>query len=261
MIEIIFLGNSSLQTAKNFCTSFLVKTDKEKLLVEVGPGIIGQLLKLKIPCSEISAVLVSHAHFDHFLDTPYLFFVRFAELQSKQMSLSKLPLISTSQVFDIISYIFKNCYPKIPLHEIAEFIEASISATSTFKIGEFEITTIPVKHTIPTVGCKIKLNDKVLVYSSDTIYGESLIKLAKRADVLIHEALASSSNPFLVQVAKKGLHGIATEAGKVAGEAEVKKLVLVHKDPLVEKEDLISDAKKFFSGEVIVAEELEKIFI
>jgi len=261
MIEITFLGSSSLQTAERFCTSFLVKAEKENLLVEVGPGIAGQLLKLNIPCSEINAIFVSHAHFDHFLDAPYLFFLRFAEMLSKQMSLPKLPLISTSQVFEIISYIFKNCYPNIHLQEIVEFMEASISGTSLFRIGKFEITTIPVKHTIPTVGCRIKLYDKILAYSGDTIYSDSLVKLAERADVLIHEAIASSSNPFLEQVAKRGLHGTATEAGRVAEDAKVKKLILIHKDPLVNEKDLISDARKFFKGEILVAKEFERISI
>lgn len=260
-MEIIFLGTSSLQTVENFCTSFLVKADEEMLLFEVGPGIVGQLLKLNVSYSQINGIFISHAHFDHFIDFPYLLYLGFTEQFRKGLSPLKIPLISTSQVFELTSYIFENCYPKIPFQKLVEFLEASISKFSSFRIGKFEITTAPVKHTLPTVGCKIKVDGKILVYSGDTVYSDNLIRLAEGADILIHEAITSSSYPLLEQVAKTGLHGTAYEAGEVANEAKVKKLVLVHSDQMVKKEDLIFDARKNFRGEIFVPKEFERITV
>jgi ribonuclease BN (tRNA processing enzyme) len=261
MMEIVFLGTSSVQTGDKFCTSFLVKNGKELLLFEIGPGIVGQLLKLNIHCSQINGVIISHTHFDHFLELPYLLFLRFVAQISRGLSLSKIPLISTRQAFELTSYIFQNCYPKIPLQSLVEFLEAHSSNSSSFKIGGFEITTIPVTHTLPTIACKVKVNGKTLVYSGDTIYNDNLVNLSKGADVLIYEALSTSFHPILEKVAKTGFHGTAYEAGLVANKASVKKLVLVHSDPEVKEEDLIFDVQRNFQGEIYVPKELEKIII
>jgi ribonuclease Z len=260
-MEIVFLGTSSVQTGDKFCTSFLVRNGKELLLFETGPGIISQLLKLNIHYSQINNVVISHAHFDHFLELPYLLFLRFAAQISKELSLPKIQLISTRQVFELTSYIFQNCYPKIFLQSLVDFFEAHSSNSSSFNLGGFKITTIPVTHTLPTIACKIEVNKKTFVYSSDTIYNENLVDLSKGADILIYEAFSTSFHPTLAKVAKTGFHGTAYEAGLTANRANVKKLVLVHSDPEVKKEDLILDAQRNFQGEIYVPKEFEKIII
>jgi ribonuclease BN (tRNA processing enzyme) len=214
---------------EKYCTSFLIKAGKETFLFETGPGIVGQLLKLHISCSQIDSVFISHAHFDHFLDFPYL--------------------------------LFENCYGGIPPSKLVKFLEASTFEFSSFRVGSFSVITAPVKHTLPTIGCRIEINGKILAYSGDTIYTQNLVKLAKGADILICEAMASSSNPPLQQIAKTLLHGTAYEAGKIADEAKVKKLILIHADPSEKKEELIADAGKSFRGEILVPREFEKIII
>jgi ribonuclease BN (tRNA processing enzyme) len=244
---------------EKYCTSFLIKAGKETFLFETGPGIVGQLLKLHISCSQIDSVFISHAHFDHFLDFPYLF-LRSLETY-KGLSMQPLQLISTSQVFKLTSYLFENCYEGIPLSKLVKFLEASTFEFSSFRVGSFSVITAPVKHTLPTIGCRIEINGKILAYSGDTIYTQNLVKLAKGADILICEAMASSSNPPLQQIAKALLHGTAYEAGKMAEEAKVKKLILIHADPSERKEELIADAGKSFRGEIHVPGEFEKIII
>ncbi|MEM2741491.1 MAG: MBL fold metallo-hydrolase [Candidatus Aenigmatarchaeota archaeon] len=260
-MEIIFLGSSSLVTKQKLCTSFLVKADEEIFLFEIGPGITSQLFKLDILCSQISGLFVSHAHFDHFIELPYFLFLRYTEQLVRGLSLPIIPLISPRQVFELNSYLFQNCYPKIPLQTLIEFLEPKNSGFSTFKLGKFEITAAHVKHTIPTIGCRVEVDGKVLAYSSDTILTDNLIKLSEGVDVLVYEALASSSYPHLENAAKAGFHGTAYEAGEVARKAKVKKLVLIHSDPIVKENDLIYDAKRNFAGEIYVARDLEKIEI
>jgi ribonuclease BN (tRNA processing enzyme) len=260
-MEIVFLGTSSIQIGDKFCTSFLVRNGEELLLFETGPGVVSQLSKLNIHYSQINNIVISHAHFDHFLELPYLLFLRFVMQISKGLSLPKIQLISTHQVFELTSYVFQSCYPKISLQSLVEFFEAHPSKPSSFNLGSFKITTIPVTHTLPAIACKIEVDKKTLVYSGDTIYDESLVDLSKGADVLIYEAFSTSFHPTLVKVAKAGLHGTAYEAGLTAKRAGVKKLVLVHSDPEVKKEDLVLDAQRNFEGEIYVPKEFERIII
>ena len=45
-------------------------------------------------------------------------------------------------------------------------------------------------------------------------------------------------------------------AGRVANEANAKKLVLVHRYPVCDRYDLMSPCKKHFNGEIVLGEDL-----
>lgn len=85
---------------------------------------------------------------------------------------------------------------------------------------------------------------KVIVYSGDTRPSESLAKLAKGADVLIHEATLSDALAF---AAERDGHSTAGGVAKMAADAGVGRLILTHisaryRDPAV----LLAEAKRFF---------------
>jgi ribonuclease Z len=87
---------------------------------------------------------------------------------------------------------------------------------------------------------------KVIVYSGDTRPSESLTRLAKGADVLIHEATLSDA---LAAAAERDGHSTAGGVAKIASDAGVGRLILTHisaryKDSGV----LLAEAKKFFPG-------------
>ena len=103
----------------------------------------------------------------------------------------------------------------------------------------------------------LRLGRKI-VYTGDTKPSEDIIKLADKADLLIHEATFSDE---LQERAQKDKHSTPSQAAKVAKKAMVKKLVLTHisaryKDPNI----LLEQAKKIFPI-VSVAEDFMRINI
>jgi ribonuclease Z len=103
----------------------------------------------------------------------------------------------------------------------------------------------------PRLGIKI-------VYSGDTRPTESLAKLAKGADLLIHEATLDDE---LVQRAKEDGHSTPKQAAKTAKKAKVKKLILTHISSRYKgTEPLLEHAKRIFSN-VDVAEDFMNIEI
>jgi ribonuclease Z len=66
---------------------------------------------------------------------------------------------------------------------------------------------------------------KIFVYSGDTRYSPNIIKLARGADMLIHEGTLASE---LKDWAEMEGHSTAEVAAKVAKEAGVKRLILTH---------------------------------
>ena len=98
---------------------------------------------------------------------------------------------------------------------------------------------------------KIKKGRKI-VFCGDTTYCKNSVRLAKGADLLIHEATFSQQEEDL---AKRNFHSTTTIAARVAKQAQVKKLLLTHisprygssnnKLPITEKE-LLAEAQSVF---------------
>jgi len=125
----------------------------------------------------------------------------------------------------------------------------------------------PVK---PALGYRFDFHDRSIAFSGDTTPLEAVAQMAKGADVLVHEAMYL---PALVtylndQIAKgrpvkfedymahmNADHSPVEEVGRIAQEAGVKTLVLLHLTPAI---DSISDdtwraaAAQKFKGEIVV---------
>ncbi len=86
-----------------------------------------------------------------------------------------------------------------------------------------------------------------LVYSGDTRPCEKLIKLAKGADILIHEATFMDRDR---DKAIESMHSTAREAAWVAKEAGVRSLILFHISPRYTEQEghLLKEAEEEFSN-------------
>jgi ribonuclease Z len=106
-------------------------------------------------------------------------------------------------------------------------------------------TACPTQHVIPSLAVKAtnKSTGKVVVYSSDTSPCDSLVRLARGADALIHEAAGEFMG-----------HSTAAQAGLTAARAGAGKLYLIHYPVLdVDLNALLAEAQKEFTGPVELA--------
>ncbi len=95
-----------------------------------------------------------------------------------------------------------------------------------------------------------------IVYTGDTRLSESLIDLAKNADLLIHDCTFDDE---LAERAEEDGHSTPSQAAKAAEKAKVKRLVLTHISARYKRPDLLLEqAKKHFSN-VYVARDFMKI--
>ena len=60
---------------------------------------------------------------------------------------------------------------------------------------QYRITAAPAVHGIETYGYRIDYDGGSLVLSGDTTYAESIVALARGADVLVHEAYMADERP------------------------------------------------------------------
>lgn len=250
LIKVVFLGVCAFQTDKHETVSFMIDFGK-RILFETGPSVIRQLSVAGYSPAQIDAVFISHCHADHALGFPYLLFMDSVEYSFKRGQKRVLPLITIPSVGKRLLEISKFHYPFTEFPAKVELLEASPDEVRAFDIFGAKITTAPVIHSVPTIGARIELPDCVIAYSSDSVYCDNVVKLAKDCYLLIHEAITGSN---MKDVARKLRHGTAEEAGKVAQEANAKALALVHLLPVpsVTEKDLIKEAKGFFYGKIFV---------
>jgi ribonuclease BN (tRNA processing enzyme) len=160
--------------------------------------------------------------------------------------------------------------PLVPLVHVHEIIEGG----PVMQDENLTVTATLVDHppVVPAFAYRFDGPDRSIVISGDTRPSDRLIRLAAGADVLVHEALyvpaverlgARVPNAPALKRSILSHHTPVEEAGRVAREAGVKKLVLSHlvppDDPAVTDEMWLEAARVHFRGEVILGKDLLEI--
>ena len=166
----------------------------------------------------------------------------------------------------------------IDIPQIAGFKSANETPSppmEPFKV--FEDDRVRVSATLvahapvwPAFAFRFDTDDGSIVFSGDTARSENLIKLAKGADILVHEVIVTkwvnALFPTPRSVAEEGLlqhllsgHTLVEEVGGIAEAAGVKKLVLSHIVPGNATREQLLPAGKGFSGELVIGRDLMQI--
>ncbi len=99
-----------------------------------------------------------------------------------------------------------------------------------------------------------------MVYCTDTIFSETAVKIARGADLLIHEATYAHEDS---EMAYQRKHSTSTMAAQVAAEAGVGQLVLTHLSPRyapgnrITPNELLSQAKAIFPNTLLAKDFLK----
>lgn len=242
------------------CSSFLVKEDDYKVLLDCGPGSTRYIDMLKD--LKNLAVFISHYHPDHYSDLLSLMYATYTNhnlgyLDSKvRIYLPKVQdnsLPKCNEYGELYPHISEEMLTKqyltypgresyVSFHEYEE--------KTLVNIGPMDLEFALNPHNIKAFSTKISSRDGTLVYSSDTGYeGNKVESLAKNADILICEA--SYLRGFN---RKKDHHLYAYEAGKIASKANVKNLILFHNYPEIPKEAYVLEAQEYFPHTFMASE-------
>ncbi len=223
-------------------SGYLIEHEDFKLLLECGSGVLSSLQKT-VDLGRLDAVLITHYHYDHCCDIWPLQYARQIKTQLGEIS-NPLPIYAPSGEFFSLLKWEDYTYGE-------SFNEASI-----LMLGPFEISFIKNNHPIEAYSVKIKCDDKVFSFTSDTSYFDELTDFVKDSDLLIAEC------SFYADMDGTGAgHLNSSQAGMLAERAKVKKLVLTHLPHFGNHDDLISQAKEHYCGEVALAGHLLEITI
>lgn len=221
-------------------------------LIDCGSSIVHRLLRLGIDPSRLRGVFLSHNHADHISGLPTLLFHLmladmfgvWSEFLSPIHIYGNAPTLTTVRCV-LHAYRIEVETPSIRWHELPEDEEHRFA-----EVDGLRWTSTPVAHSRPTLAVKVVMGGGyTVVYSADTEPCDPLIQLATGADLLVHECSVTE--------AMEG-HSTPEQAGWVAAQAGVRRLLVAHYDPayvLPADEVRTLIRKAGFGGEILFAED------
>ena len=155
------------------CSGYLVEQDDVKILVDCGSGVLSRLTSL-VNLKELSAIYLTHLHFDHTSDMLPLRYL----------------LDDLNIKLNVYTHLTGSDYEKILLNH-PRFLVHHVDGDSNLNIGNLNLTFYKLDHPVINHGVLIK-GDVNLGITGDTKYCENVLALAQKSDYL----LADCSKPF-----------------------------------------------------------------
>ncbi|RLI34765.1 hypothetical protein DRO53_02870 [Candidatus Bathyarchaeota archaeon] len=247
-MKITFIGSGGyIVTSDRSCPSILID---DCMLLDCGFGCLQNLRKLNFNLKRLEKLLLTHHHADHMGDLVALLWALAMEGEGKLLEIwgpagtekltrQLLELMNTPREYVVLKLCFRE-----------------------FKGGESlgEVKTLKTPHNPVNLAYRIERGGKSICYSGDTPFYKPLAAFASKCKLLIHDAVFLDEQKELAALTN---HSTAGEAGEIAREAGVEKLVLFHVLPFNRafEDKLVKQAEKKFGGEVILVKDLETLKI
>ncbi len=228
--------NGPFPESRGATSGYLLESGNELIQFDLGSGVLSALTAITAPES-LSALFVSHWHYDHTSDIPVLMY----RLQACRKSLPVFgPADPSSVLFRLIS-------------ETSCFSYSEISPDDAITIGHNEIRVFAARHPVPAVGFRVTCDGKSFCYTGDTNTLSSLSSDCMDCDLLLADGLFPSESWN-----ESKPHLSAAKAACLASDSCAGRLIITHLNPFYPRQTLLSEARAVFpnvriaeAGEVI----------
>ena len=168
-------------------TCFHVTGNSVNCLIDCGASALPALKRYGIVRNDIDLILITHFHGDHFAGLP--FFLLDAQFARRTRPLviagpegieAKLP-----QAMEVMFEHSSKTQQKFELSVVA------LKPEETRSFGTVTVTPYPVVHGAssgPFLGYRLEVEGRVIAYTADTEWTETLVPLGRDADLFIAEA-------------------------------------------------------------------------
>ena len=246
MGQVVVLGSSNaVPDDVQDNTHLLVKSDTRIILVDAANNPVPRLLKVGVTYDDLTDLILTHFHPDHVSGVPQLLMGFW--LLGRRKALDIYGLTHTIQrvksMLDLYELLTWPDFFEVRFHEIAE-----AEAQLVLEDESLRVISSPVKHLVPTMGLRVDFlkEQRSFAYSCDTEPCEAVTRLAKDADILMHEATGEGVG-----------HTSAAQAGAIAQQAGAKALFLIHYSIANQVvAEMMSEAHSTYQGAVHLARDL-----
>jgi ribonuclease BN (tRNA processing enzyme) len=250
-MELIILGSGTgVPSLQRGAPGFLVKTENQSILLDGGSGTLARMLQAGVTYKDLDAVLYTHIHPDHCADlVPLIFACKYQE-EPRQKDLLIIGGRGFRDYFEGLRWVHGSWIEPHTFH-----IHMCEVAADEVTVGDLLITALPLDHMRESVGYRVTSPEgRAVVYSGDTDYCANIVELARGADLLLLECSFPDGQ-------KVPGHLTPALAGRIAHEAECKRLCLTHFYPPCDHADIKGASRQVFKGEVLLAEDMMRITI
>ena len=186
-VQLQFLGSGdAFGSGGRFQTCLFLKGAGGSLLIDCGASSLIAMKRAGVDPSEIGWILLTHLHGDHFGGLPFL-------ILDGQFSRRTCPLVvagppGTRARVEAAMEVFFPGSSRVERRFTVEFVEVAERVAA--RVGPATVTPFPVEHAsgAPSYALRVEYSGKVLVYSGDTEWTESLVEATRGADLFICEA-------------------------------------------------------------------------
>jgi len=273
-------------------TAHHLQIEQDGYLIDCGEGTQNQLLRYKIRSTKLKYIFITHLHGDHYFgliglistlnmhrrtedlwifgpkglaeiitvqlkysDAWLNFKLHFVEtdteksyqlFENEQVSITTIPLVHR---VPCCGFLFKEKAHKHKIVKATMPKDLTIQQIKMLKNGEDildengELKYKNSDYTLPSQKCKS------YAFCSDTLYHEPIVDIIKGVDILYHEAT------FLHELQPRALqtnHTTALQAGLIAKQAQVSKLIIGHfSSRYKELLPLLDEAKSVFPNTIL----------
>ena len=264
-------GGPAVRPGSAMPTSNLICLDNQIIVLDCGLGVARGLIDQGIQLKDLSLILISHLHSDHYVELgPLLHTAWTAGLKTpveiygpKGIDLYWDGFLASMKA-DIDLRIEDEGRP-----DLRDLIAINVvDAGHVLSRDGIDISAIRTQHP-PLIDCfafSFKTQQTHIVFSGDTAPIDAIVDFARNADLLVHEAMLDAALDALMKRIGNGSHKLmehflrshssAHEVAKIATRAAVKRLALSHllpaDDPNYDENDWRAATADHWDGPLIV---------
>ena len=232
-MRLSILGMNGPFPAPGGATSgYLLTSGETRVCFDLGSGTLQRLAALTPP-EELTALVLSHWHYDHCADVLPLIY------RLEACAQQPLHVYAPADDTSLVRKAVQAC-GKMVLHDVAP--------GDTLMIGDMAVTVHTARHPVPAVMYRVAAEGKIFCYTGDTNTVEGLADFAQDADFLLADGLFTDA-----AWAEGKPHLSARRVAELAENARVRSFVITHLNPAIDPATLLKEARSVRLDAVLAA--------
>lgn len=225
-MRLTILGMNGPFPAPGGATSgYFVAAAQTAIALDLGSGVLSRLTALTAP-EELSALLLTHWHYDHCADLLPLIYRLESHLAAGGAPLHVYaPADETSHV-------------RRAAQECRAIVLHDLMPGDCFTVGSVSISCSAARHPVPALMYRLTHEGRTLCYTGDTNTVPGLKEFADHADLLLADGLFTEST-----WGEGKPHLSAALAAQLALDAQAGKFVITHLNPGIDPATLLREAR------------------
>lgn len=225
-MKLTFLGvNGPYPAADGATSGYLVHHGQTRLLLDMGSGTLAALCRYTAP-EQLTAVLLSHWHYDHSSDMLPLIY-RMESLMAQGVE----PL-------DVYAPVDEGALVRQALMKSPAFRVHDVKSGDTLALADIQVQVGEARHPVPAVMYRLSAAGRSLCYTGDTNVVEGMADFARDCDLLLVDGLFPAA---AWSEGKPHLSGLL--AAKLAQDAGAGRVIITHLSPAIDPVGLLAEAR------------------